>query len=117
MTPTPAELIALVERGEVRRLNIYPQSRNSTLEVVYSVDVPAALEEAYDQLFQPASDGITLDGRRFVSLDSDGASSRQPDHAWSLMQVTYADAAAAQRLPIRAGTATVSTSLESTIVS
>lgn len=100
---TPAEIVAMVERGTVRRVTLEPSDPNAVLEVVYGVTVPRHLEDVYAHVLQTTGDGATLMGRRFDELDSDGASPTDPSQGWSVIQVRYTAEAAAARLPLQVG--------------
>lgn len=100
---TAAEIVALVERGTVRRVTLEPADPEAMLEVVYGVTVPPHLEDVYAHILRTNDGGATLLGRRFDELDSDGASPTDPDQAWSVIRVRYTAEAAATRLPLRVG--------------
>jgi hypothetical protein len=100
---TAAEIVALVERGTVRRVTLEPADRDATLEVVYGVTVPPHLEDVYAHVLKTNDGGATLLGRRFDEIDSDGASPTDPNQAWSVIRVRYAADAAAGVLPLQVG--------------
>lgn len=103
-----AALVALVEVSPVRHVQINPHDAAAPLVVVYGVTIPPDQVDAYDTALNTLAGGRVIGARRFEELDSDGCAPDRPDHAWSVMQVTYTGAAVGERLPLRVGELTLS---------